>query len=165
MILILTGIIAFLIMTFVFGKKAKTEEGTEAAVFVGFAIFLIAFMSGLFVLANGYSKWEQKERVELVALQSSTADLTKGNIYVSASAGVYTYCHTEESEFGTDYSSVEYVYSSVSSNVVVIEVPDIEPHMVVFERTGKMSIISFALLHKETQYVFYLPPDSVEIKN
>lgn len=163
MVFIILGIVLTIGLIFLFAHCGE-DSGTAMFAILVSVVFAGGICAGLFVPVKGYTDWKEKERIDLVSLNNSTVGGSKGFIYVSVSSdNVYSYRHEVDSEFGTK-DSKEYVLETVlGSKVVEVEDPTIDtPYLIVYERKGKKSIWSFALLNEQQKYVFYVPEGSIE---
>lgn len=163
MLTIILGIIASSalglgILIFFEGEKLEA-----AAVSIWTFGVLISVICGVFIPLSGYTDWKMVQETELVSLSNNTASGGVGLVYVSLSAdNAYTYRYEIDSEFGTETSKEYQTATVLGQNVQEVEDPDCEtPVIRVYTRKGKMSVWTFALMHEETKYVFYVPEGTI----
>lgn len=135
----------------------KKDEDSIISLFVRIAApgaCILCIVHGVFI-PTGYQNPVLTQEIELVSL-SSELD------YVSISDNnIYTYKY--EVEDSKKLKDKSYKLAKVSGNVTVVEMEKCEkPILKVYERKAKITLISFGLGSKKTEYVFYVPIGTIQ---
>lgn len=123
---------------------------------------VIGIFAGLSPI-SGYTEWQLTEEAELGAFSNVPALRETRTIYAVLSAeNTYTYWYDTGSQFGTETSKTfkeqivkeEYVDTVEDANCP-------KPVVRVYQRQGKKTIWTFAVLGKETRYILYVPAGTI----
>ncbi len=166
MVIILLGIVASVVIMYIYSylhelkEQDSSELSSDMATELALGV-LATIIVGLFLPISGYTDWQLVEEKELVSF--SNQNETDENAFIIRNQDAYLYRIENEPIDNDSLKS----YSTVNldeNELFRIDYTDTctKPVVKIYQRKGKMSLLTFALGTTQKCYVFNVPNDSIK---